>query len=78
MLKNEPPSAQRTAKKIFRSFLCPKPQTFGALGGLGGSSLVLKPESQQAARMGISVRRIALEDVEIAVLTEYLKAWRLP
>jgi hypothetical protein len=47
MLKNEPLRAQRTAKKILRYPLSTKPQTFGALGGLGGSSLSLKLEFQQ-------------------------------
>ncbi len=53
MLKNEPPRAQRTAKKTFRFPLSTKPQTFGALGGLCGSSLSLKLEFQQPPRCAV-------------------------
>jgi len=53
MLKNEPPSTPRTAKKLSRFFHCSDSQTFGALGGLGGSSLFLKLDFGQPARRNV-------------------------
>jgi hypothetical protein len=57
MLKNEPQRAQRTAEKLFRFPVAPKPQTFGALGGLGGSSFFFDLEFQQATRNLSHIRR---------------------
>jgi hypothetical protein len=61
MLKNKPQRAQRTAKKMLSILFHPKTQTFGALGGLGGSSYSWKLEFQQPAK-GV-VRSISILQV---------------